>query len=305
MAVLITGASGLVGRRLLDLLRETHEIVVTTRDASRTQRSLEGLGVSRIVEWDLGSARTDASIWEGVDAVIHLAGESVASQRWNDEVKRRIRSSRVEGTRAIVDSLEGLGADRPATFLCASAVGYYGDRGDERLPEESDRGDGFLADVCVEWEREAERATEFGVRVVCMRTGIVLDPAGGALGQMLPIFRWGLGGRLGSGRQWMPWIHHEDLSNLYGAALNDERFAGAVNASSPKPVRNSEFTRALGRSLRRPACLPVPKFALRIAVGELAGDLLASQRVVPERAIENGFEFAHGELEAALEQLLG
>lgn len=305
MAVLITGASGLVGRRLLDLFRGTHEVVVTTRDEARARDVFEGSGVSRIVEWDLGSARTDASLWDGIDAIVHLAGESVAGHRWNAEVKRRIRASRIDGTRAVVDSLEGLGAERPSTFVCASAVGYYGDRGDEQLPEESDRGEGFLADVCAEWEAEADRATELGVRVARMRTGIVLDPAGGALGQMLPVFRWGVGGRLGNGRQWMPWIHHRDLANLYRAAVDDERFEGAINASAPEPVRNAEFTRALGRVLRRPACLPVPKFALRLAVGELAGDLVASQRVIPARALDNGFEFAHGELEAALEQLLG
>jgi hypothetical protein len=231
------------------------------------------------------------------DVIIHLAGEPVA-QRWTAEAKRRILESRVVGTRSLVEALAAL-PRRPEALICASAIGYYGSRGDEILTESSAPGSGFLPEVCVAWEREAQAAEAFGIRVVRVRTGLVLGAGGGALPRMLPPFRMGVGGRLGSGRQWMSWIHLEDLTALLLFAV-ENRFQGPLNAVAPHPVTNADFTRELARALRRPALFPVPEFALRLLFGEMADVLLDSQRVAPAAAEAAGFRFRFPQLPPAL-----
>jgi hypothetical protein len=219
--------------------------------------------------------------------------------------KRRIRASRVESTEALVASLAALPeGDRPECLVCASAVGYYGSRGDAELDETAAPGDGFLAEVCVAWEHAALAAADLGIRTVCLRIGIVLAREGGALPRIALPFRWGFGGRLGDGRQWFPWIHVDDLVALVRAALDDPRWSGPVNAVAPGIATNAELTRALGAVLRRPTLLPVPATALRIALGELSGELLGSRRVVPRAAHQRGFRFAYPDLEPALREAL-
>jgi uncharacterized protein (TIGR01777 family) len=240
-----------------------------------------------------------------MDAVIHLAGEQVA-QRWNREVKQRIRDSRVLGTRRLVDVI-GRVQHKPRVLVCASAIGYYGDRGDEVLTESSSPGSGFLANVCREWEEEAGRAADFGLRVVKLRIGFVLGKDGGALAQMVPAFRAFVGGRLGSGKQWMPWIHAADLAEIFAYAAEDgiAGVSGVWNASSPNPVTNAAFTRELGSVLHRPAPFPVPGFALKLAFGELGRHMLDSARVVPDAVLKAGYQFRYPELGQALRNLLG
>ncbi len=279
MNISITGASGFIGRHLVKSLAQAGH---SPRALSRHAPPAESL--------------------READAVIHLAGEPVA-QRWTAEAKRRIRESRVEGTRNLVAALAAL-PRRPEALICASAIGYYGSRGDEILTESSAPGSGFLPEVCVAWEREAQAAEAFGMRVVRVRTGLVLDAGGGALVRMLPPFRMGLGGRLGSGRQWMSWIHLEDLAALFQFAV-ERQVRGPLNAVAPYPVTNSDFTRELARTLGRPAVFPVPGFALRLLFGEMADVLLTSQRVVPGAAEAAGFRFRFPQLAEALAGLLG
>jgi uncharacterized protein (TIGR01777 family) len=234
----------------------------------------------------------------GCDAVVSLAGEPVA-QRWTTAARERIRGSRVEGTRSIVEALR---RNPPAVLVSASAIGYYGSRGDEVLTESSAPAGDFLGRLAVEWEREALRAEEFGVRVVTLRIGVVLGE-GGALAKMLPIFRLGMGGRIADGRQWMSWIHLDDLARLIEFAVENP-VRGTINATAPNPVTNAEFTRELGRALHRPAVFPVPKFALRMLYGEMAEIVSASQRVMPQAALSAGFRFQFPELPMALNQIL-
>jgi uncharacterized protein (TIGR01777 family) len=234
----------------------------------------------------------------GVDAVVHLAGEPVA-QRWTAAARGRIRRSRVEGTRNLMEGLAKL-LRPPRVVVCASAVGYYGSRGDEVLSEASLPGEGFLPEVCVAWEREAEAAGFFGARVVRLRIGVVLARGGGALARMLPPFRLGIGGRLSTGRQWMSWIHLDDLVGLIRFALENDSLRGAVNAVAPAPATNAEFTRALAAAVHRPAIFPVPAPALRLLFGEMAQVMLSSQRAAPFAAQAAGFEFRHADLRAAL-----
>jgi uncharacterized protein (TIGR01777 family) len=293
MNIAITGASGFVGRRLLAAL-SAHTLTMLTR--SPTTQAPAGVKVS---VWDpvAQPARLDAA-----DAVIHLAGEPVA-QRWTNAVKSRIRESRVRGTRNLVAGMRQM-EQPPAVLVCASAIGYYGSRGDEVLGETSAPGTGFLSEVCVEWEHEADAAAALGVRVVKVRIGIVLEPHGGALARMLPPFRAGLGGPLGSGNQWMSWIHLDDLVELIVHAVENP-LQGVLNGVAPNAATNAEFTRELGRALHRPAIIPVPDFAIKLLFGEMAEMLLlASQRVVPIAALQSGFRFAYPDLGEALRDLL-
>lgn len=299
MKALVTGATGFVGPRLLRLLDKP---VVLTRNPERARQSVGHLA-GRIVRWDPQAGPPPAEAFADVDAVLHLAGESVAEGRWTAAQKARIRDSRVIGTRHLVAGIAAA-ARKPAVLVSASAVGYYGDRGDEELVESAAPADDFLGRVCVEWEREALAAEASGVRVVTARTGIVLGAGGGALGKMLTPFRLGLGGPLGSGRQWMPWIHVADLARLYVHAAEQAAIRGPMNSVAPNPVRNSEFTRALGRQLHRPAFMPAPYIGLRILFGEFAQVLFASQRVIPRVALESGFEFKYPEIAAALREIL-
>jgi uncharacterized protein (TIGR01777 family) len=291
MKIAITGASGTIGRRLLRLL-EAHDTVVLGRKAAGLPSGV------KFACWDAMAGLPPAESLAGVEAVIHLAGEPVA-QRWSADAKRRIRDSRVDGTRRLVEAM-GRMLHPPSVLVCASAVGYYGSRGDEILSEASAPGEGFLPEVCQAWEREAEAAGAMGVRVVRMRIGIVLAQDGGALKRMLPPFRAGVGGRIGSGRQWMSWVHVDDLAALIRFAIERAELQGAVNAVSPAPVTNAEFTRALASALRRPAFLPVPELALSVLFGEMAQMLTGSQRVVPFAADAGGFSFKYADVSAAL-----
>lgn len=296
---LLTGATGMVGRALAAELGG--EVVATTRSAASAKK-LEH--VSEVVTWD-GASDLDPAALRDVEVVFHLAGEPVVEGRWDDAKKERILRSRTESTRAIVRSIASLEPRlRPRVLVCASAVGFYGSRGDELLTEKSAPGEGFLADVCREWEGEAAKARELGVRVVSVRIGIVLSTEGGALAKMLPIFRAGVGGRLGDGKQWMPWIHIDDLVGLLRFAAANDALDGPMDAAAPEIVNNAGFTRALGAALRRPAIVPAPAFALRVALGEAASVVLASQRVAPARALEAGYRFVHPKLGEALADLL-
>jgi len=298
MKALLTGGTGFIGRRLLSLL--DHPILLS-RNQERAQRSV-GSQCGRVLGWDPLDGPPPAEAFDGVDAVFHLAGESVAEGRWTAAQKRRIRDSRVIGTRHLVEGL--IRAEpRPRVLVSASAVGYYGDRGDEELTETSPPADDFLAEVCIAWEKEALAAEEAGVRVALARTGIVLGD-GGALAKMLTPFRLGAGGPLGSGSQWMPWIHVADMARLYLHAATTESVRGPMNAVAPNPVRNKEFTKALGRALHRPAFMPAPYLGLRLLFGEFAKVLFASQRVLPKVALDSGFEFEYPEIAAALQAIL-
>lgn len=296
--ILVTGGTGLVGRALVpELVGRGAQVRLVSRSAGPPRGRVER------VQWNGVDPGADA--FRDLSAVVHLAGEPVFGGLPSKQRQRRIRDSRVDSTRAIVDRIEAQPADaRPRSFVCASAVGYYGDRGEEVLAEGSAPGDGFLADVCREWEAEAARAESLGVRVVRLRIGVVLSDQGGALSLMKIPFSLGLGGRLGHGRQFFPWIHRDDLVATILWAL-DADYAGAVNAVAPDLVRNIELTRALGRVLSRPTILPVPAFAVRLGLGVFAGELLGSRRVRPGVLLDHDFKFRHGTLESALERELG
>lgn len=297
MNITITGASGLIGRRLLKNLGAAgHALTVVSRHAGTNVPP--GVGVAA---WDPMKGPAPEDGVRNANAVIHLAGEPVA-QRWNAVAKRRIRESRVVGTRNLVEALAKL-RTAPRTLVCASAVGYYGSRGDEVLREDSAPAGTYLAEVCAAWEKEAMAAEAFGMRVVRVRIGVVLDARGGALQRMLPPFRMGAGGRLGDGKQWMSWIHLADLAAMFQFALENE-VSGALNGVAPIPVTNAEFTQTLARALHRPAIFPVPALALKLLFGEMSEILLSSQRVLPAAAEAAGFKFRFPELGGALKDVL-
>ncbi len=291
--VLITGATGLVGGRLLPGLRERFAWV---RTLSRSGR-VAGSGVEART-WD--GIDPGATSLDGVDTVVHLAGEPIFGGLPSRGRLERIRSSRIESTLKLVERIrERPEADRPKTLICASAVGIYADSGDTPLDEDGEKGTEFLSRVCIDWESAAQGAVDLGVRVVRVRIGVVLAVSGGALGLMRLPFSLGFGGRLGSGRQYFPWIHIDDLVRIFEAAI-DEPIEGAFNAVAPEAVTNADLTRELGEVLNRPAVIPVPAFAIRLALGEIAGELLDSKRVVPARLQERGFTFEQPTLRGAL-----
>lgn len=295
MKALVTGATGLIG---YELIKRLSSPVVLSRGAPAAQARL---GASaRVWAWQPEREPAPLEAFDGVDTVFHLAGEPVAEGRWTAEKKRRIKESRVLGTRHLVAALGGLKTP-PRVLVSASGVDYYGDRGDEELDEASPPGQGFLAEVCEGWEAEARAAERLGVRVVTARLGLVLAPKGGALDRMLPPFRLGVGGKLGSGRQWMPWVHVDDVIGLLLRAAQDEALSGPMNVVSPEPFTNADFTRELGRALGRPAALTVPRVALSIAFGELSKVLLSSKRVLPRAARQAGYTFLYPDLRRALE----
>ena len=296
MKILIGGSHGLVGTALIKSLEaEGHEIFRLVRHAPTSKTE---------VEWSPDRYSIALARIEGFDAVVNLAGESIAEGRWTDEKKRRIRESRVKGTKLLGDALANLTVP-PKTFVCASAIGYYGNRGGELLTEASAPGDDFLAKVCAEWEQATALAAEKGIRVVNARFGVILDNNGDALKKMLPPFRMGVGGRIGSGKQWMSWIALDDVIGGIKFALANESVRGPVNFVAPNPVTNAEFTKTLGKVLSRPTIFPIPAFAINLMFGEMGEALLlGSQRVAPGRLVGGGFEFSYPQLEAALDHIL-
>jgi uncharacterized protein (TIGR01777 family) len=294
----VTGATGFVGMKLTrSLLDAGHAVHALAR-----KRPANLPSQVRFSEWPSMESEPPPESLAGADAVIHLAGEPVA-QRWTPGVKKRIYSSRVDGTRHLVNALS-TESRRPRVLICASAIGIYGSRGDEILTERSSSSDDFLARVAIDWEKAAVLAEALGIRVVRLRLGVVLGKDGGALAKMLPPFRFGVGGRLGSGRQWTSWIHIDDVIDLILFTLVNDGVRGAVNATAPEPVTNAEFTKELAAAIRRPAIFPIPHLALTLLFGEMAGVVVASQRVVPEAAKSAGFEFHYPKLRPALRRLL-
>jgi len=305
LRVTVSGATGLIGRALVAALQARGaELTVLSRDPASASATLAAAGLEsvEIVPWDPLKDPAPAQAIAGREVLVHLAGENVA-QRWTARAKEAIRKSRVSGTRHLLDGVRDA-SDRPAVLVSASAIGYYGPRGEEPLDEEAPPGDDFLARVCAAWETEAGKGSELGVRVVLLRTGVLLDPAGGALAKMLPAFRLGLGGAVAGGRQYVSWIHRNDVIGIVLAALSDERWTGPVNATAPDPCTNRDFSRALGRVLRRPALLPVPGFALRLLYGEMAEVVTTGARVVPAKPLVLGYRFEQPHLAGALRSLL-
>lgn len=297
MRVLISGASGFIGVPLCQRLSAAgHDLVLLSRNPEAAVRRIPGAAA---YSWDALEGPPAAAAVEGVDAVVHLAGVSVVG-RWTSTLRQRIRDSRVIGTRNLVQALR---ASPPRVLVSASAIGYYGDRADETLPESAPPGDDFLARICVEWEHEARRAQELGARVALLRTGIVLHPSGGALQRTLLPARLGVFGPMGSGRQWWSWIHLTDQLRMIEWLLTSE-VPGAFNATSPEPLRQRDFARTLGAVLRRPSFVPAPALALRLLLGGFATELLSSKRVVPAATLAAGFRFDFPELGAALRDLL-
>lgn len=301
MRVLLTGATGFVGRALgRRLIEAGNRLVVLSRSPERAR---EHLGFDcELHPWDpLSEPAPEAAFEGGVDAVVHLAGEPLGAHRWSPRIKARIAESRVVGTRNLVATLNRVSAaneGRPGVLVAASGIGIYGDRGDEVLTDDSLPGTGFLAEVCEGWEREAHRA--FGLRVAILRLGMVLGQEGGALQKILPVFRRGLGGKLGSGEQWLSWVHLDDVCGLFQHVLKSSTLEGVLNGVSPIPATNASFTLALSRALRKPARLRVPAVALRLGYGEMAEMLLASQRVLPVKARASGYHFKYEKLDDAL-----
>lgn len=297
MKILVTGSTGLVGTQLVPFLTTGgHDVFRLVRSEPQTPQE---------IRWQPAEGNIDSAALENFDAVIHLAGENIAGSRWNDKVKARIRESRVEGTRLLTQTLAGL-QNPPQTLVCASAIGYYGDRGNEQLHEDSDPGEGFLPAVCRDWEAAADPAHERGIRVLPMRFGIVLSPAGGALEKMLLPTKLGVGGVMGSGKQYWSWIAIDDVLGAIHHALINKSLEGPVNTVAPEAVTNREFTKILGHVLHRPTIFPLPAPVARIMLGEMADSLLlASAHVIPTKLQETGYPFQYPQLEGALRHLLG
>ena len=306
MKILMTGVTGLIGKALSQRLQgEGHQVAGFSRSPERAR----DLAVDELYKWEPVAGPPPTPAFDGVDAVVHLAGEPIAEGRWSDERKKAIRDSRVLSTRHLVEGMRSAPA-KPSVFVSGSAVGIYGDRGDEMLEEDATPSSDFLGKICQEWEAEAAAADPLGIRTVVMRTGVVLSKDGGALSKMLPAFRMGVAGPLGNGRQWFPWIHIDDIVGLFHFALTNPSlvtFPGALpmNGTAPGVVTNAEFTKELGAVLHRPAFIPVPEFGLKLLFGEMAVVLTASQRAVPKAAQEAGYKFQYPELTPALENLLG
>lgn len=303
MRILLSGSTGFLGTSLIGALeREGHAIARLVRP--ETPRSGAAGGSGQAVAWDPVGGVFDATSAEGADALVHLAGASIAGGRWNASRKKLLRTSRIAATRHLIGALAQLQRP-PRVIVAASAIGYYGSRGDETLAETSAPGDDFLAGLCREWEAETARGAEFGARVVSLRFGIILAAHGGALPRMLTPFKLGVGGRLGTGRQWMSWVTLEETIRVIQFALAGARIAGAVNVVAPNPVRNSEFTKILAKTLHRPALFPAPAFALRLGLGEMADALLlVSQKVKPSKLVNAGYQFLQPELAEALKDVL-
>ncbi|MBA2406097.1 MAG: TIGR01777 family protein, partial [Bdellovibrionales bacterium] len=299
MKVVVTGATGFVGQVIVkQLLASGDEVVVLTRNVARAAITL---GSScKYFQWDDTNSLPPVEAFQGVDGIINLMGESI-SKRWDENQKKKIYNSRINGTRRLVEVLEKL-PQRPKVFVSASAIGIYGNRGDEDINEESTVADDFLGKVCKDWENEANKARNFGARVVIIRTGVVLGRGGGALEKMLPVFKMGVGGPLGSGKQYLSWIHIEDLASMYLEALKNNSIKAVLNGTAPYPATNAYFSKMMGKVLRRPAFLPTPAFAMKIAFGEMSQIILEGQKVLPVKFKEMNFRYRYPTLEMALKE---
>lgn len=299
MKVLVTGATGFVGKVVVrQLLEANHEVVVLTRNVAKAAISLGNK--CRYYQWSDTNSLPPLEAFENVEGVIHLMGEPIA-QRWNEDVKREIRRSRIEGTKHMVEAMAKLDS-RPKVFVSTSAIGIYGNRESEEINEASSLGNDLVASICKDWESEANKAKDLGVRLVIIRTGIVLGRGGGALSMMLPIFKLGIGGSVGSGNQYMSWIQIEDLAAMYVEALKNSSLEGPMNGTAPYPATNEEFSKALGKVLRRPTFMPVPSFALRMLFGEMSYILLEGQKVLPVKFQEKHFRYRYPTLKMALKE---
>jgi uncharacterized protein (TIGR01777 family) len=296
MNIIVSGGRGFIGSHLIPGLREAGHTV------SMWSRTSDGASGVKTYVWDPVSGPPPAESLEGIDAVINMAGEPVA-HRWSDDLKKKIRESRVAGTRHIVEGMERATV-KPKVLVSSSATGYYGDRGEEELTEQSVPGSSFLSGVCQEWEAAADEATKLGVRVVKLRTGMVIGSGGGALARLVSAFKTKMGGKLGSGSQWMPWIHMSDLTGIYRYAAEHD-VSGVLNGAAPHAVRNEEFTEALAQALGEPGKLSIPEFALKMMFGEMSEVMLASQHVIPEATLASGYQFQFSEIGAAVRNALG
>lgn len=298
MKIAITGSTGLIGRAVVGRLRDEMNTIVRI-----VRKPVSAVSETHAIHWLPSQGTIQEKKLSGVEAVIHLAGENIAG-RWTSDKKQRIRDSRVRGTKVLVEAM-GRVPDGPKVLICASAVGYYGDRGDQSLTEQDPPGEGFLAEVCKEWEAAAQAAEAHGVRVVMMRFGMVLSPEGGALEKMLPAFNFGVGGKIGSGKQHIGWVHVTDAARAVEFALNTPTINGPVNVVTPQPVTNAELTKALGKALDRSTWLAMPGFVAKLVLGEMAKEvLLASAKVMPKKLTDAGFTFKYPQIATAMEAAL-
>jgi hypothetical protein len=302
MRIIITGATGLIGKKLANaLVNRGDEVIIFTRNTDKAKSIFPN--AMEYVEWNYRRPDLWKSKLEYVDAVIHLAGINLFSKRWDESFKKAVLESREVSTKNLVEAIKSC-AHKPEVFISASGIGYYGNCGEAILDEKSPNGNDFLSDVCEVWENESRKISEFGIRNVQIRTGLVLSPEDGALKQMIPAFKLFVGGPLGNGKQWSSWLHIDDIVGIYLHAIDNKNLSGAVNASSPNPVRMREFANTLGKVLKRPALFPVPKFILRLVVGEAGEVVTASQRVSVEKLLKSGYKFRFEKLEDALKNLL-
>ena len=300
--IVITGATGLIGRILARKLSASgQEITIFTRNPEKVDRNL--VSSTKIVKWDYKKPEEWEQHLNGKDTVVHLAGANLGAKRWNKEYKKLAYESRIISTRKLVEAISSLDL-KPKVFICSSAVGYYGNRGDDYLSEDEEPADNFLAELCADWEKEAANVETLGVRHVSIRTGLVLSKDEGLLKQMIPSFKLFLGGYLGNGRQWFPWIHIDDIVGIYQNAIENETITGPLNGASPGIVRMRQFAKTLGRILHRPSFLPIPKFAIKLLKGELGNYTTDSQRVLMSKLLNSGYKFKYDNLEIALRDLL-
>lgn len=300
--IVITGATGLIGKKLANaLIQREDEVIIFSRNAEKAKSIFPK--AKECVEWNYKTPSIWENYFENCDAVIHLAGINLFSKRWSDNFKKEVLESREYSTKKLVEAIRK-SHNKPSVFISASGVGYYGDCGDIILDEDSKAGNDFLSDVCKIWESEAEKIQTYGVRSVRVRTGLVLSPDDGALKQMLPPFKYFIGGPLGDGKQWASWLHIDDIVEIYIHAIDNEKLRGAINAASPNPLRMKEFAKTLGHVLNRPSLFPVPKFMLRIVIGEAAEVVTSSQRIDVKKLLNSGYHFKFNKLEQALHNLL-
>ena len=300
--IIITGATGLIGKKLANaLISRGDEVIIFSRDSEKAKTIFPN--AIECVEWDYHKPDLWKSKIENADAVIHLAGINLFSKRWNDDFKNAVLESREASTKNLVEAIKSC-AKKPEVFISASGIGYYGDSGETVLNENSPKGNDFLSDVCGVWESESRKIGEYGIRNVQIRTGLVLSPEDGALKQMLPPFKFFIGGPLGNGKQWSSWLHINDIVGIYLHAIHNENVSGAVNAATQNPVRMKEFAKTIGKVLKRPSLFPVPKFILKIVVGEAAEVVTASQRIDANKIVDSGYQFKFDNLEKALKDLL-